>query len=69
MLLALDQRVQQPGEIGEMVVDDGPRDAGLPSDRFDRLDDLTKSFQRSRSEDGNANGRNSRWGKDRHVLE
>jgi chromosome segregation ATPase len=39
------------------------------NDRFDRLGDLTKSFQLSRSEDGNANDRNSRWRKDRHVLE
>jgi hypothetical protein len=44
--------------------------------RFDRLDDLMIPFphhpiaeQLSRSEDENADDRNSRWREDRHVLE
>jgi hypothetical protein len=45
-------------------------------DRFDRLGDLARSFphhpiaeQLGRSEDENADDRNSQWREDRHVLE
>ena len=35
-LLALDQCLQEPAEVREVVVDDGPRDAGGAGDRLDR---------------------------------